>query len=173
MRVVHLPTVISFHVPGVPAPQGSKTPFGNEANPRTRPWRAAVSAEGSIVMAGCAPLTGPVCVEIIFSFPRPKSHYRTGKYAHILRETAPNFHTSTPDLDKLIRAIGDSLTGVVIRDDKQIASCRVTKQYAPAAGALIRITPLDTREEEEIDSNASSHRTDQASGGRVPRAVRA
>jgi hypothetical protein len=36
--------VIRLTVIGIPAPQGSKTPWGSEANPRTRPWRATVAA---------------------------------------------------------------------------------------------------------------------------------
>ena len=53
----------------------------------------------------------PVGVAVHFLFPRPKSHYRTGKNAHLLRAGAPDRPTtrSVGDTDKLCRAILDSL----------------------------------------------------------------
>ena len=135
--------VVAFTVHGVPAPQGSKNPWGGEANPRTRPWRAAVSAAAAEEMGEEGVLLGPVEVRVTFRFPRPKAHYRTGKNADLLRDTAPTFHTSYPDLDKLQRAIGDSLTGVVLRDDKQIARWVVAKEYGDQALAHVYVSPLE------------------------------
>lgn len=128
-------SAITFTVPGIPAPQGSKNQFGGEANPRTRPWRAAVSAAAHEAMGGQPLITGPVYVKAVFRFPRTKSHYRTGKNAHLLRPDAPRWHAGTPDLDKLQRAIGDALTGVLLRDDKQIAVWHATKRYAVLGAA--------------------------------------
>jgi Holliday junction resolvase RusA-like endonuclease len=67
-------------------------------------------------------IRGPVRLTVRFYFKRIKGHYRTGKRAAELRDDAPYFHASTPDLDKLTRALADSLTGVVLADDKQIAA---------------------------------------------------
>lgn len=132
-----------------PAPQGSKTKWGTEANPRTAPWRAAVAAKASEVMIerGHAPLDGPVKAEIHFYFPRPKAHFGTGRNAGVLKESAPKVKDSMPDLDKLIRAIGDALTDVVITDDAKIAQVEATKHYtdakwAPHPGVRIVITTL-------------------------------
>lgn len=144
--------VVRFSVAGVPAPQGSKTPFGSEANPRTRPWRAAVSAEAAAAMGERELFVGPVRVGASFRFTRPKSHFRTGKNAHLLRDDAPRFQTTHPDLDKLQRAVGDSLTGVVIRDDKQIAQWAVVKLYADRAGVDITVIPL-SREERNVQAS--------------------
>jgi Holliday junction resolvase RusA-like endonuclease len=134
--------VIEFEVHGVPAPQGSKNPWGGEANKRTRPWRGQVSQVAAAIMQGRDVLLGPVRVNVIFAFPRPKSHFRTGKNAHLLRETAPHWHTSVPDADKLQRAIGDALQGVVIRDDKQISGWIVDKIYDNRAYARVIIEEL-------------------------------
>lgn len=139
--------VTRFHVPGVPAPQGSKTPFGTEANPRTRPWRAAISAEASIAHNGGPVLNEPVAVVANFFFPRPKSHYGTGKNAQMLKDTAPTYHTGHPDLDKLQRALGDALTGTVLRDDKLIASWITTKCYGDPAGVDVVVIPTSQEEE--------------------------
>lgn len=135
---------IGFKVAGIPIPQGSKNPWGGEANPKTRPWRGHVSqvAAEAMQFQHRNVILGPVKVTILFAFPRPKSHFRTGKNAHLLREDAPYYKQGKPDLDKLQRAIGDALTGVVIRDDSQIVQWNSTKIYDDAAYAEVIILDL-------------------------------
>jgi crossover junction endodeoxyribonuclease RusA len=87
-------------------------------------------------------LLGPVSVRVTFAFPRPKSHFRTGKNAHLLRDDHPFYKQGKPDTDKLQRAIGDSLTGVVMRDDSQIVHWNVRKLYDDQAYADITIIDL-------------------------------
>ena len=131
--------MIELTVHGIPAPQGSKTPWGQEANPNTRPWRAAVASQAATTMNGQPLLTGPLTLEVVFIFPRPKHHYRSGTHSHELKPSAPVHHAGKPDVDKLLRAIGDSLTGTVIRDDAQIARVIATKLYGEPACARILI----------------------------------
>lgn len=132
-------TQVQFTVDGIPAPQGSKTPWGSEANPNTRPWRATVTAAAAEAMREAPVLTGPVSLEVLFFFPRPKSHYGTGRKVGELKASAPVFHTSKPDADKLLRAIGDSLTGIVVRDDSQFARVTAEKMYGrPRAMIVVR-----------------------------------
>lgn len=138
---------VTFTVPGVPAPQGSKvrTKWGvREDNPATRPWRSAVGWEASFAMQGDDLLAGPLALEVVFYFPRPKSHYGSGKNAGVLKATAPDWHISPPDTDKLLRAIGDSLKGIVCRDDSLFALVRAEKVYGePRALVLVReLEPL-------------------------------
>lgn len=84
-------------------------------------------------------MLGPLDLHVAFFFPRPQSHYRTGKNAHELKPSAPSWHTSKPDADKLLRAIGDSLTGVVARDDSQFAHVEAFKYYgSPCAVVTVR-----------------------------------
>lgn len=135
-------TAVAFTIPGIPAPQGSKTPWGTEANKNTRPWRATVSAAAAEKLNGDPLLTGPLECAVLFVFPRPKSHYRTGRNAHELRATAPAWHTSKPDADKLQRAIGDALTGVLIRDDALICAWKVEKRYGEPARAVVAVAQL-------------------------------
>lgn len=111
-------------------------------------------------MEGQELILGPVLVTATFTFPRPKSHYRTGKNAHLLRDDAPHYKTGHPDLDKLQRAIGDSLTGIVVRDDKQIVAWNTVKSYADLAGVEIIVSPLfHPREEchEKQDPDSTAH----------------
>jgi len=134
--------MIEFQVPGVPQQQGSKTRWGTEENENVRSWRESVAHTGTAVMRGAPLYDGPIRLSITFIFPRPKSHYRTGKYKGELRQSAPIHHTGPPDLDKLMRAIGDALTGVVIRDDRQIAQWHARKIYGAHPGMTLRIETL-------------------------------
>ena len=74
--------------------------------------------------------------------PRLKGHYGTGKNAGTLKPSAPLFHTSKPDLDKLVRCIKDALTGIAWKDDAQVSLVCATKVYDEQPGARISIKPL-------------------------------
>jgi crossover junction endodeoxyribonuclease RusA len=142
--------MVSITVPGTPAPQGSKvkTRWGvREDNPNTRPWRTEVAHEADIAMqqTGAKIISGPARLEVTFYFARPKGHYGTGKNADVLKASAPEHHTSKPDVDKLIRAIGDSLSGRVIRDDSYFAEIVARKRYG-VPRAVITVSALtDTK----------------------------
>lgn len=138
--------VIEFTVHGIPAPQGSKTAWGTEANPNTRPWRAAVAAQAAETMGETPLLEGALELCVDFTFPRPKSHYGSGKNASVLKVSAPVFHRSKPDCDKLVRAIGDAITGTVVRDDSQLSRVIATKRYGEKACARVMLLPLTDRQ---------------------------
>lgn len=90
-------------------------------NPNSKEWMGQVRDAAASAFRGEL-LQEPVRLTVLFYFKRPKSHFGSGLKATALKASAPQFHTGTPDLDKLVRAIGDSLTGVVLHDDKQICS---------------------------------------------------
>lgn len=137
-------------VSGSPAPQGSKvqTRYGGlrEASKKVGPWRNAVRTEVQFVMD--EPMVGSVAVAISFRLPRPKGHYGTGKNLGRLRDSAPIFPTTVPDIDKLIRSTLDGMTeGGAFRDDSQVVSVYAIKTYCSqdqAPGATITITLLET-----------------------------
>jgi Holliday junction resolvase RusA-like endonuclease len=132
----------AIRVFGLPAPQGSKDPWGGEANKRTKPWREQVAQVIGAARRDMPLLRGPVKVEVVFAFPRPKAHYRTGKHAGELRPDAPYWHIAPNDTDKLCRAIGDALTGVAWADDKQVSWWDARKIYAEQAYAEVTIVDL-------------------------------
>lgn len=158
--------VLTVH--GVPAPQGSKhgRPIYNgrgankvftgkvaqvESSVNLPAWREAVKEQALKGRERLgAPLLGPVFVEATFSFNRPKYHWRTGRNAHLLRDSAPARPTGPPDLSKLVRAIEDALTDAgVWRDDAQAVEEHTRKVYVdtgidalPHPGAVIRIHPI-------------------------------
>lgn len=136
---------------GIPAPQGSKRHVGNgimvESSRAVGPWREAVRAETQRAMNGIGPMTGPVQVDASFRLPRPKNHYRTGRYAHLVRDGAPARPFGKPDVDKLVRAVLDGLTeGGAWADDAQVALLVASKDYATPqnpAGCLISFYTME------------------------------
>jgi len=143
-------------VEGIPAPQGSKRAFNHRhtgrvvmiesAGDRLKAWRQAVTlkARNVAAMRSWEP-PAAVTTSVQFYLPRPKSHYRTGRYAGQLKPSAPLFHTTKPDSDKLLRAINDALTDAgVIRDDATITNINVQKTYADHHPTGARITIKET-----------------------------
>jgi crossover junction endodeoxyribonuclease RusA len=136
---------MNFQVKGIePAPQGSKRHVGNgrmvESSKKVKPWRFAVSQ--AALETGHEMFDGPVYVGITFLFARPKAHYNT---KGILKPNAPFHKVSKPDIDKLCRSTLDGITGILLKDDSQVACLMATKQYANEGeyiGAIITINPL-------------------------------
>lgn len=89
------------------------------------------------------PLEGPLSVSINLCFPRPKSHYRTGKHSGELRPDAPYWHTVKPDRDNAEKAILDCLTRIGMwKDDCQVCCGPVKKVWGPIGGANIIIEEI-------------------------------
>ena len=146
-----------------PAPQGSKRAFVNrhtgrpsvvESSAKVKPWREAVKHAALDVLGGYDVknyLTDPVSVTVTFTLARPKGHYRTGKNAHLLRDSAPRYPAGKPDIDKLLRSTLDALGAAgVWRDDAQVVHVDVFKAYPHGAldaldvpGAVISIERLE------------------------------
>lgn len=135
---------VEFFVDGVPIPQGSKSArvvrgrailtegFG-ERPKRHKAWRKAVSdaAETWLSKHGdMPPYDGPVCIDLTFYLPRPKSTSKRITTAH-----------RKPDLSKIVRAVEDSLTGIIYTDDARIIEIVAKKQYADdnPPGVLVRL----------------------------------
>lgn len=135
---------VGFHVPGVPAPQGSKNAYRRgakvvlvEASKALKPWRDLVAGFARDYNRNPAPLTGPVLVRLSFVLSRPKATPKT-------RPTPPA--VKKPDVDKLIRAVFDALTQAgVWKDDAQAVQVVATKRIAEpdeGPGLYVRVTPL-------------------------------
>ena len=139
--------IVSFFVPGIPSAQGSKRFMGTrngkgimlDTNPQLKSWRGAVAQACPME----APLTGPIKLSLEFCYPRPKNHYGRKNKEPYLKPDAPIYKTSAPDLDKLVRAVGDSLTGVAYIDDAQVAELHVKKTYTcQQAGVFVQIEAI-------------------------------
>lgn len=147
--------VYAFHVYGDPAPQGSKRHVGKgvmvESSKKVKPWRIAVTDAAMQIRRDL--LDEPLVADMVFTFLRPRAHYRTGRNAHLLRDNAPARPMGKPDVSKLIRSTEDALSGVLYRDDSRITEYgRLLKVYAgedtdalDVPGAVIRIHTLTDR----------------------------
>jgi Holliday junction resolvase RusA-like endonuclease len=149
---------ITVTVYGLPAPQGSKRHVGNgvmiESSKKVKPWRQDVkqaALDAVQELPGWTPLDGPLIASMVFTFARPKGHYRTGRNAHLLRDAAPPRPSGMPDLSKILRSTEDSLKGIVWADDARVVGYdRLGKYYAGTGeadvlgmpGCVIRVWPL-------------------------------
>lgn len=130
---------ISFTVPGVAAPGGSKRAFKDPKTGRivvkddarnNAGWRQRVAVFASQAMAGRSPFDGPVAVRVVFYMPRPKGHYGTGRNAGVLKAGAVMARPITkPDATKLWRSTEDALKGIIWGDDSQVVTQSVSKYY--------------------------------------------
>ena len=86
------------------------------------------------------PFAGDIMMKLVFTMPRPKSHYRTGKFKHLLKDGYEHiiFHTFTPDLDNLVKII-DALNNVVFEDDCQVARITALKMWGEENGTFLQI----------------------------------
>jgi Holliday junction resolvase RusA-like endonuclease len=107
-------------------------------------WRVMVLRAATVAMReqGHRMITGPVMLELVFAFPRPKSHVlKSGGLA----KGAPAHKTSSPDLSKLIRCVEDSLTDAKVwTDDSYVVEVKAVKRYAThgeAIGAKVWVAP--------------------------------
>lgn len=126
---------IDLMIPGHPATQGSKRHVGKgrliEMDKKLPDWRKAIAAAATETTGapGWAPLDGPLAATVTFYMPRP---------------ARPKYDepATTPDLDKLQRALGDGLTlADVIHDDARIVRWDAEKVYATeTVGAIVTVT---------------------------------
>jgi crossover junction endodeoxyribonuclease RusA len=141
---------ITFDVVGRPAPQGSKKSIGNnrfiETSKFLPAWRKDVrlAAEHAVAVNGWAIASGPVELEVMFYIDRPSSVSTVKRPYPIV----------APDTDKLLRAVGDSLSGVVYEDDAQVIRVLAWKVYADTRvpGAFIRVNELSQYDNEAFQS---------------------
>lgn len=136
------PIGVTFFVPGIAAPGGSKKQvirgrrrYLVDDAKRNRPWRRDV-AWTARAHYDADPMVGPLGLDVVFVLPRPGGHFtRTGG----LRASAPAHPIVRPDATKLLRALEDACTGIVWRDDAQIVEQHVQKIYGAEAGARVRV----------------------------------
>jgi Holliday junction resolvase RusA-like endonuclease len=155
---------IEFFVAGTPKPAGSKRAFPlrrkdgspvmkggriittvvDSSGQPGKDWRGDVRAEAAQHWDG-PPLGCRMHLETTFFFPRPKSHYGTGKNAEIVKDGSPAAldHIQKPDALKLQRAVEDALTGIIWIDDAQLSGGQHKEwadRHGGPMGALINIT---------------------------------
>lgn len=132
-----VPSNISvFWIRGIAAPKGSVTAFKTKAGrpfvttQRTKnlkEWQAAIQSVMQFEWKRGL-LQGPVAVKLSFRMLKPKSARKSDCWV-----------AKRPDIDKLARAVLDGMTGIVFRDDGQVAQLIVSKHYADDTGPGVHI----------------------------------
>ena len=79
------------------------------------------------------PMAREVKLKILFVMPRPRHHFRSGKYSHLLNNKSKDiiYHSIKPDLDNLVKMVADVIQGRdrMIADDSQICMLQAEKVY--------------------------------------------
>jgi crossover junction endodeoxyribonuclease RusA len=144
------------YVAGRPTPKGSFKPIKSAGRVWLKPdssdalsaWvanlRAAISTPHDVTQSA-------VSVDVTFFLARPKKHY-TKKG---LRLDAPTWVNRMPDLDKLLRAVLDALTGVVWHDDQQVVRVVAGKRWSSTGeepGCELVISAVGERTTHDVDA---------------------
>lgn len=122
----------SMHCVGTGKQRGKGAPHilkHNNAD-TLEPWRNNVTTAAKLQAKTKAPKGQPVDLVVTFSLARPAAHWGQGRRYYALKPSAPQYPTVYPDLDKLVRAICDALTGTAYADDSQVAEITARKRYA-------------------------------------------
>lgn len=138
--------MIHIVVPGIPVAKGR--PRVGKVNGHARlftpektvNYECRVADAGAEVMAGRAPLQGPLelCVEAYFQVQKGASKRRLAIVA-----AGKDWHTSKPDADNVLKVAGDALNGIVWRDDALVASARIIKLYSTTPRLEITVRELE------------------------------
>ncbi|HOO03848.1 MAG TPA: RusA family crossover junction endodeoxyribonuclease [Methanomassiliicoccales archaeon] len=125
--------IIEFFVAGEPVPQGSTKAYyikklervvTTHTNANTENWRMRIATEAQRTnelrsvsyFSDDRRLGYEVAMDFVFT--RPKSQPKKWR-----------MNTKRPDLDKLVRAALDAITGVLIPDDSQVVRIAAGKSY--------------------------------------------
>lgn len=135
-------TVFAFTVTGEPIPQGSSNSFidprtGHKVfkqDKRLAAWRKAVREAAKRFMLGRAPVSKQrgVLLGIEFRLDRTKTTKTGAKRAG----SDLDWPVLSVDQDKLVRAVRDSLTGVVYVDDSQVIGSSICDDDGLCIAAL-------------------------------------
>ncbi|NTU67988.1 MAG: RusA family crossover junction endodeoxyribonuclease [Chlorobiaceae bacterium] len=139
-------STIEFFVPGPPQALKRHRAFlrGN------RPIMVDPSStdKGNFLLSSLAhrpeqPIRDPLVVVLDFGFPRPKSHFGSGVNASKMKQYAPHYHTSKPDIDNLQKFVMDALNGVFWHDDSCVCVVHAAKRYSDTPGVRVTISPAE------------------------------
>jgi len=139
-------TEIKFTVPGKPRAKARPrfrvvTPKGKKSFVHTYTPKETETEEGvlrhiaSIAMAGRAPLTGPLVIQMAAYLPVPASWTKKKREAALAGLIYP---TSKPDWDNYAK-IQDGLNLIVWGDDAQIVDAHVYKRYSDTPRLVISV----------------------------------
>ena len=136
---------VEFKVMGEPIPQGSMRAFISKSgrpiitnsNRNLKEWRQRIATEAQARRPPHWDMDNAMLINVDFFMPRPKS---------LSKKVTED--VKRPDIDKLIRAVLDALTGIFYSDDSQVVHLFASKKYVErfgTPGVTIRIVPNPVR----------------------------
>jgi Holliday junction resolvase RusA-like endonuclease len=81
-------------------------------------------------------MTKPIRCVLNFYCKRPKNHYKSGKYANILKDAAPKYNINNKDLDNMVKFVLDALNDKLYVDDSLIFEINCSKLYSESDGYI-------------------------------------
>lgn len=106
---------------------------------RTEDYEATIAGQAQQAMAGCLPLDGPILITLAAEYPIPTTWAKWKQDAAIGGDLLP---TVKPDLDNVVKAVKDALSGVCWRDDTQVVSAQTSKRYGVQPKLVVGVVPL-------------------------------
>ncbi len=136
-------TKVSFFVRGYAQTKGStkafmrpgmRFPVITNDNPKTKEWAKTIQVVAQMSAPDITELwSGPIALKLIFYMKKPASYPKSRDLWHIKK----------PDLDKLVRAVGDALTGVIYTEDSHVVEIVTAKHYSNLPGVWIEVKHLE------------------------------
>ena len=96
---------------------------------KMRTWRAECSKLIGEAFGTEKLIEGPLKIDATFYIQPPKYAFSKKKFKEKL-EAEENFCSKKPDIDNYLKALLDSMTGIVFKDDGQVVECRARKLYS-------------------------------------------
>ena len=81
-------------------------------------------------------MTKPIRCILNFYCKRPKTHYKSGKNAHMLKDTSPKYNINNKDLDNMVKFVLDALNDKLYTDDSLIFEISCSKMYSEGEGYI-------------------------------------
>lgn len=130
--------MISFFIEGQPVAKGRpRFGRGRAYTPaKTRAYELLVHLRAKEAMVGKAASLKPIKLRLVIGMAVPESWSDTKTRRALLGEILP---ASKPDLDNIIKIIGDGCNHVVWYDDSQIVQCVAEKRYSHSPGMRVEV----------------------------------
>lgn len=132
---------VRFHVPGIPVAKGRAIASTMGGKVRMRTPAKTVAYESTVAMfarqamGASSPLAKAVSLLIVATWPIPASWSKK-------RQQDASHKPSRPDLDNIVKAIGDGCNGIVWNDDSQIVQLIGEKRYGDVPGVVVEVAEL-------------------------------
>lgn len=138
-------TNVAFVVPGEPQGKGRARigRVGGQARmftpPKTVAYESLIAAQAYQAMKGAPPIDGPVVLDLDLVHVMPASWSKKKRAAMPVPQCKP-------DVDNVIKAVGDGGNGVLWMDDKQIAQVTARRVWGERPEVRVRVAAIGVAE---------------------------